>query len=112
MAIPKLLQQMRHAVQDTGDTMSGGLAIENSSMANLSIRNDTGSGFSLSRAGGIQATTVFSDGGFWLGSDTNLITFISDKGVISGLANPTEANQAATKNYVDITVIGAMEASY
>lgn len=101
MAIPKLLDKMRHSVQDTGDTMTGSLTIENSSMAGLSIRNDSDSSFSISRTGGVEATTVFSDGGFWLGSDTNLITFISDAGVISGLADPTEADQAATKNYVD-----------
>lgn len=101
MAIPKLLEQMRHAVQDTGDEMTGGLSINNDTYSTLTIGNNDDNSLIIGKNSLLDSVLITANGGIQLTSKTNKIDFVSGQGSISGLADPTETDQVATKNYVD-----------
>lgn len=104
MAIPKLLEKMRHSVQDTGDQMTGSLDLENASSISLSIGNGDSNNLTITKMSAMDSVLVSAHGGIMMDSSTNNITFVGSgegKGIISGLEDPTEADQAATKQYVD-----------
>lgn len=101
MAIPKLLEQMRHAVQDTGDEMTGGLSINNDTYSTLTIGNNDDNSLIIGKNSLLDSVLITANGGIQLTNQTNKIDFVSGQGSISGLADPTETDQVATKNYVD-----------
>lgn len=84
MAMPKVLQQMRQSLKNTGKNVitDGSIGLQDS---------DTGAHFNLE----IQST----------GSNTVSASFENDNNInvkLKNIADPTDLNDAATKNYVDI----------
>lgn len=100
MAIPKLLEQMRHAVQDTGDEMNGSYYIGDE--GSLCITGSKDTDLLVLKASENMADVA-------LRFDQNTLDFhsnnSSDKIILSGLGDPVNSSDAATKNYVD----GALE---
>lgn len=97
MAIPKLLEQMRHAVQDTGDTMSGQLVLDFQDPSIL-FKNSS----SVVR----QSLTSTED------STINRINFldgVNNNGpvLLGNIENPQAEKDAATKDYVDTALENA-----
>lgn len=108
MAIPKLLDKMRHSVQDTGDEMTGRLSVNadgvdiiDSTYATLRLGNNDENDLIIGKNSLLGNILITADGGIQLTSETNEITFASQQGSITGIADPVEAQDVATKNYVD-----------
>lgn len=96
MAIPKLLEQMRHAVKDTGDKMNGSYFIGDEGSLQITGSKDTDLLV-------LKASENMADVALRL--DQNTLDFHSnvsaDKIILSGLGDPVNPSDAATKNYVD-----------
>lgn len=105
MAIPKLLKQMRHAVQDTGDAMNGSYIIGD--VGSLQIMGPKGTDlFALTTSDGTNDIALQFDEQDGI---HNTLSFHSnssdDRVILSGLSDPVNSTDVATKNYVD----GALE---
>lgn len=107
MAIPKLLEQMRHAVQDTGDEMNGSYFIGDEGA--LQIMGPRGDDLLiLASSGGINDIALRFDEQDGIHNTLNFHSKSSDDQIIlSGLSNPVNSTDVATKGYVDKTLENA-----
>lgn len=103
MAIPKLLEQMRHAVQDSGDDMSGAYSMVGDS--SLLIENVVGVPLiDLASYDDPNNISIFLKG--YNDEGHSQLTLYSNTGsdndvALKGIANPQDDNDAAPKSYVD-----------
>lgn len=103
MAIPKLLEKMRHAVQNNGDEMSGAYALVGDSSLQIENR-DAYPLINLSSYDISNLISIFLNG--YSDDGHSQLAFYSNTGddsnvVLKGLANPQDDNDAVTKSYVD-----------